>query len=230
MKNALILTTLVLFMFSSSIIKSQEIISKEAIVYNSKENFILNKGIKNKIFVKPVKIGKNKYSDTIQRITFFWYSNTKKKIKDAFAIRIDNHLYFSIKEVVRPKNRSKVDRDQHTHYIYAFSRVMYKGDNYLYFEHLFFSGWEAGLAAGLAGTVGAYINSYNYKEKGIVWDGINKEFNIFRNCKDYNKFMTERSFELGKSECKGKKYNISTVRKSIKVLDSGITSGSIVIR
>ena len=65
--------------------------------------------------------------------------------------------------------------------------------------------------------MGGIIAGDLIKGKGIVWDFKNKEFNIFKNCKDYNKFIKEKS-PNDIQKCKNNYPNMFEVRKTIDKL------------
>mgnify|MGYP000439297352 CR=1 FL=1 len=52
------------------------------------------------------------------------------------------------------------------------------------------------------------------KGKGIVWDFENEEFNIFKNCKDYNEFIKDESPD-DIQKCEKRQPNMFAVRKAI---------------
>ena len=49
--------------------------------------------------------------------------------------------------------------------------------------------------------------------KGIVFDINKKEFNVLKDCKDFNEFLT--SHQLENVKCENKKIDIITVRENI---------------
>ena len=53
------------------------------------------------------------------------------------------------------------------------------------------------------------------KGKGIVWDIKNQEFNIFKNCKDYNDFIKDK-YPEGVQQCENQQPDMLLVRKAIE--------------
>ena len=51
--------------------------------------------------------------------------------------------------------------------------------------------------------------------KGIVWDVKNKEFNIFKNCKDYNEFI-KAIYPEGVQSCEQHQPDITRIREVIE--------------
>ncbi|WP_290820133.1 hypothetical protein [Flavobacterium sp.] len=53
--------------------------------------------------------------------------------------------------------------------------------------------------------------------KGIIWDFKNKEFNIFKNCKDYNRFI-EKIHTESIQKCENQQPDITEIRKTIDII------------
>lgn len=179
-------------------------------IYTSKKDFINKTPIS---FKKIVMKGLNrKVTDSIIHNCYFYYLYTNKKIKKVFAISYKGHLYFQIKAIL--KNRNKTDRAQSTNFPNTFVRVIMGGKNYLYTEAELVNQWAMGTAVNF-GVAGAIIANDLIKGKGIVWDFKNQEFNIFKSCKDYNKFLLGKS-KTDIQKCKNHQPNMLEVRKTIE--------------
>lgn len=90
------------------------------------------------------------------------------------------------------------------------------GENYYYTEVELVNQWEAGTAINF-GVVGGIIANNMIQGKGVVWDFKNQEFNIFKSCKDYNKFINDK-LPNNKQKCEKHQPNMFEVRKSIELI------------
>ncbi len=111
------------------------------------------------------------------------------KIKNIFAIVYHNTLYFNIAAIL--DNRNEKDGSQTSDFPNSFVKAIIGGENYIYTETNLANVWEKGLGYGIGGGVGNGIAQSSIHGKGIVWDIKKQEFNIFRNCKDYNEFIKD---------------------------------------
>jgi len=180
-------------------------------IYISKEDFINKKPNYVKDIIPKNIYGKKKaILDTIVHACYFYDAKTDKKIKKVFAISYKGYLYFQLYSIL--KNRNKLDRAQATNFPNSFVRVIDGGKNYYYTEANLTNQWAKGLAYNLGALGGAIGNTMIYG-KGVVWDFKNKEFNIFRNCKDYNEFI-QRVYPEGKQICK-KQPDMLKVREAV---------------
>ena len=180
-------------------------------VYYSKEDFIAKNVTKMPVTPREL-IGLEK--DIIMGIKHacFFYINDKR-IKNAFAISYQGHLYFCLKAVL--KNRNKTDGNQTTNFENSFVRVILGGDNYFYTEADLSNVWAQGLAYGaVGGATGGALARSAIHGKGIVWDFKNAEFNIFKNCKDYNNFI-QPLYPQGVQECKNNQPDNYAVRQAL---------------
>ncbi|SCZ00434.1 hypothetical protein [Flavobacterium caeni] len=208
------------FVFGQDSLVTREVIYKSAYpegVYITKSDFlkktpsqvqIVPKGLIG--FKKPV------LAESVHNC-YFYYLSPDKRIKDAFAVSYDGYLYFQINAIL--KNRHKDDDSQTNSFPNSFVRVLIGGDNFLYTEADLANVWAKGAAyGGVGGGVGvALANKWTYG-KGIVWDFANSEFNIFRNCKDFNEFI-KNYYENGIQECKKNQpetFNIREIIEKIK--------------
>ena len=183
-------------------------------IYKTKEDFINKKPSQTtKVFAKGL-IGFEKPILTeILHSCFFYDYDSDSKIKNVFAISFKGHLYFQINAIL--ENRNKTDRAQTNELPNSFVRVIMGGENYYYTEADLVNKWAQGLAYGaIGGVTGAVIGNTMYYGKGVVWDFKNKEFNIFKNCEDYNDFLKE-VYPKGVQTCPDQQPNIKEVRKVI---------------
>lgn len=180
-------------------------------IYYTKEDFIAKKVTKMPVTPREL-VGLEK--DIIMGIkhTCFFYINDSR-IKEGFAVSYKGNLYFRIKAIV--KNANKSDGGQTSDFENGFVRVILGGDNYMYTEANLSGVWSQGLAYGAVGGAagGALARSMVYG-KGVVWDFKNAEFNIFRNCKDYNEFI-QSVYPEGVQECNSKQVNVYRIREII---------------
>jgi len=179
-------------------------------IYLSKKDFIIKKVNTSKVV--ELRNFNKKPIDSIIHNPYFYYTDNNKKVKNVFAISYKGHLYFQIKAIL--KNRNKTDRAQSTNFHNTFVRVIMGGNNYLYTEAELVNQWAAGVAVNF-GVVGGMIANDLIKGKGIVWDFKNQEFNIFKSCKDYNKFISEK-IKDDIQECKNQQPNMLKVRETIE--------------
>jgi hypothetical protein len=163
--------------------------------------------------------------NSIEDACFFYYQSKDNKIKKVFAIAYEGHLYFQIQAIL--SNRNKTDRAQTNDFPNSFVRVLTAGNNYYYVEATLVNQWVQGLAYN-TGATGALIASdlssanvqlgktQNFGNiKGIVWDIKNQEFNIFKNCKDYNNFVKD-IYPEGVQNCENHQPDIRKVRETIE--------------
>ena len=143
----------------------------------------------------------------------FFYTQDDKKLKDVFAVSYKGHLYFQVDAIL--SNRNKTDRAQTHDRPNSFVRVLMGGDHYLYTEAELANVWAQGAAyGGIGGAVGGVLANGMVHGKGIVWDYKNAEFNIFKNCTDYNRFITA-VYPEGAQECKNQQPEQAKVRNAI---------------
>lgn len=185
-------------------------------VYFTKEDF-LNKKASNssyELFAKEVDGIEKERIYGIPDECFFYYFSNDKKIKDVFAVSYRGQLYFQINAIL--KNRNKIDRAQDNDHPNSFVRVKIYGVNYYYFEADLANIWAQGASVGAFGIIiGSAVATTLDNLKGIVWDIKNKEFNIFKNCSDYNEFIKDK-YPEGIQECKKQQPDIELIRKAIE--------------
>ena len=140
----------------------------------------------------------------------FFYDENDKKIINGFAIVHKGFLYFRMSEVL--KNKNKNDKALSTENINAFTKVYFGNEQYLYTEAKLGNPWEKGLNANL-GLPTSMADSL----KPIIWDSQNSEFNIIKNCGDFNEFIKEK-LPSDVITCSDKKVDINIVRLAIQKL------------
>lgn len=182
-------------------------------VYATKEEFLNKKPSIQKTLVKRGLYGMDKPLASKEDSSCFFYDQAKNtKLKNVFAVVSDGILYFNAASILR--NRNKTDRAQDTDTPNAFVRVKEGGDNYLYMEMILGNLWAKGFAYGTGGGVAAALMNDINVTKGIVWDYKNQEFNIFKNCEDYNSFIKDKSAE-DVQKCEKQQPNMDQVRLAI---------------
>ena len=145
---------------------------------------------------------------------FFYLVSEDKRIKNVFAICYSGQLYFQTQAIL--DNRNKTDRAQTNHFTNGFTKVKIAGENYYYTEVSLANKWAQSFAY-TGGAAGGILASTLNDLKGIVWDVKNKEFNIFKNCKDYNAFIKEL-YPESVQECKNRQPDIYKVREAIEII------------
>ncbi len=145
---------------------------------------------------------------------FFNFADTDKKVKNVFAVSYRGCLYFQIGAIL--KNKNKTDRAQDNDQPNRFVKVLSGGENYYYTEADLGNIWAQGVGYGVGGVAGGIIAANGMPQpKGLVWDIKNKEFNIFKNCKDYNEFIKTID-PIGIQECINQQPNLNAIRLAIE--------------
>lgn len=184
-------------------------------IYVTKEDFISKKPNRQEYLTKRGLIGFEKQLVDDKEPACFFFDNNDKKLKNIFAVVYHGILYFNIAGILN--NRNKTDRAQDSDFPNSFVRVINGGANYLYTEADLANAWAKGLAYGSGGAVGGVIAGTLNNGKGIVWDYKNQEFNIFKNCKDYNDFIKD-IYPKGIQTCPNQQPNNVDVRKAIEII------------
>ncbi|WP_120212461.1 hypothetical protein [Epilithonimonas arachidiradicis] len=179
-------------------------------IYATKEDFIKKTPSGNEELSKKGLIGftKELVDDSVTEC-FFYDTKSDKKLKDVFAVVYHGSLYFNVAAILT--HRNKTDRAQTADFPNSFVKALFGGDNYIYTEVPLANVW----AKGWAYNVGApgIVNS----GKGIVWDYKNQEFNIFKNCEDYNDFIKDK-YAAGVQKCPKQQPDNNEVRKAIDII------------
>ena len=146
-----------------------------------------------------------------------------KRLKNAFAVRIDGEMYYDQYEITR--YLSKGDRlpppGTNSHFLKVTSQGTY---DYLEWSEGGNNGPGIGIGSGGFGTgigIGTSLGLGKKKVTGLIYDPQRFEFNVFRNCKDFNEFLADRHPDLS-YECKKKKLPIEKVREVIGKLNKGV--------
>lgn len=113
----------------------------------------------------------------------FYNTATEKRLRKAFAFSDGEHVYVSGKYIYKhlnPKDTGKQMRDDGNYHIKA-KKI---GTHYHYYENYFTGAgaviWGGAIAAAAARRI-----------KGVVYDITKSEFNIFRNAKDFKRFVSQ---------------------------------------
>lgn len=184
-------------------------------IYITKEDFI-----KERISSTDEVVAKGMYGfekpvlTKIEDNCFFYYKATDEKVKNVFAICYKGHLYFQISAIL--ENRNKTDRAQTNDFPNSFTRVLSGGQNYYYLEASLANQWAQGFAyGGVGGATGGVLANSMVNGKGVVWDIKNQEFNIFKNCIDYNEFIKDK-YPDGVQTCEKQQADILKIREAIE--------------
>lgn len=159
-------------------------------IYKTKQDFI-NKSPSSTILLSKVRhfgITRPNIEDTEHQGNFV-NQDDGSKIKNVFAVVYHNELYFNVDAIL--SNRNEKDNSQTSDYPTSFVKAITAGENYIYTETDLANVWEKSLGYGIGGGVGGALAQTSNHGKGIVWDIKKQEFNIFRNCKDYNNFIQD---------------------------------------
>lgn len=132
--------------------------------------------------------------DVIEHSCFFYYTEKEEKIKNAFAVVYKGELFFQIEAILN--NRNKDDKRLESTFPNGFVKVIDGGKRYMYTEVDLGNTWARAAAANARMPLGSVTYG-----KGVVLDIRNREFNVFKNCKDYNQFITP-IYPAGVQNCK----------------------------
>jgi hypothetical protein len=145
--------------------------------YKTKEDFI-NKRIwdTQAVYMMSFPPFSSKKLDSPEDKLFFHYLSSGDKVTNMFAIVYKGQLFFQHKSIYY--NRNKEDNGLTMGNMQSYVRVMIGGENYLYTEVAMANPWASGM-----------IGAAAWNDKAVVWDIKNKEFNVLRNCEDFNEFL-----------------------------------------
>lgn len=154
-------------------------------IYKTKEDFLSKKPSGHRS-VSPRQLGNSgtDFAGKDEEQVFFRYDDSDAKVRNTFAIVWNGRLYFQAKAILGNRNRD--DRAQDSDFSNSFCQVLIEGDNYLYAEADLGNLWAKAVGV----NFGVSASTFNSR-KGIVWDVKKQEFNIFRDCRDFNTFLAE---------------------------------------
>jgi hypothetical protein len=221
---------IILFTFLISLINqgfSQEQVDKlnyPSGIYKTKSDFI-NKKPSSNIELKTKEIELIINNDSIIERCYFYDKHRGKKIRKVFAVSHKGFLYFRNGTILKHKNKKDKFMSGSKN---EFTLVRLGGKNFLYAEAGLINHWKIGLSAGVSSGVGEIIGNElgrsiqkSYPEstkygKGVIWDYKKKEFNIIRDCNDYNEFLENSTLE--KINCGNKKFDLRKIRVDIETI------------
>lgn len=157
-------------------------------VYPTFESFLDVKPSRRKIRVEARDVfrPKIKIEDPFIDNCYFYDQRTNKRIKNIFAISHAGSLYIrakSIHELLGDKKDRKLKVDHKDSYF----RVIEQGE-YLYLEGYFVKGGGIGFSIG-GGPISIGTGGPREEFRGIAFDFEKETFDIFRDCKDFNRFL-----------------------------------------
>ncbi|WP_156831966.1 hypothetical protein [Kaistella palustris] len=199
--------------FSAAEIASLKKTSLPEGIYATKADFAAKQPSKIQKLTKKGLIGFEKTVVNDDALDCFFYDQTTdRKLKNVFAVVYNGDLYFNVQSILN--NRNKTDRAQGSDFPNSFTKVTIQGENYFYTEVVLANIWAKGLAYNMGPAGGAMASTLN-QSKGVVWDVKNDEFNIFKNCADYNDFIRDKA-PHDILNCKNDFYDQVFVRRTIE--------------
>lgn len=182
-------------------------------IYITKEDFIAKKPNSNfELIKKGIYDLNNTIVDENEHACFFFEKSKDSKIRKAFAIVYHGSLYFKVGSIM--KYCKKGDRSEYFPLENVFVKVVLEGQNYIYTEAVFSNVWTKS-----AFTSGVPISESNFfklnRRKGLVWDLKTQEFDIFKDCADYDSFIKDKS-PTDEQNCGKDIPNIELVRTAIQ--------------
>ena len=223
-----IILSLLVFLSALGLSHGQQILGYPDGIYKTKQDFLnRNPSEVRQLVVEKIKLIND--TDSIIRRCFFLDKETGKRIKNIFAVVYNGDLYFSNTAIL--KNKNKEDKSlSPASSMNSFVLVTMWGNKYLYAEAGLINHWQAGISSGVAAGVGGFVgselgkaidNSYpstTLYGTGLVWDIERNEFNIFRNCPDFNQFIED--YPVGKIDCENEIFDLNRVREIIENINS----------
>jgi hypothetical protein len=197
-------------------------------LYKTKEDFIAKKPSEvRQLLIEKIELIND--TDSIIRRGYFLDKMTNKRIKKIFAVVYNGELYFSNWAILQNKNKNDKSLSPASS-MNAFVLVTLSGEKYLYAEAGLVNHWQVGISNGVAGGVGGLVGnelgkvidkSYPSTTQfgtGLIWDVKNEEFNIFRNCPDFNEFI--ENYPIEKIDCKNEIFDLKRVREIIQIINT----------
>lgn len=223
--------TLIILLFLSGLSFSQgqplfESIGYPDGLYKTKEDFI-NKKLSEirPLVIKEIALIND--TDSVIHRCYFLDKETNKRIKKIFAVSYNGDLYFSNWAILKYKNKADKSLSPASS-MNAFVLVTIWGEKYFYAEAGLVNHWQAGLSSGVTTGVGGIVgrelgeaidNSYPVTTQfgtGVVWDIEAKEFNIFRNCQDFNHFI--ENYPVEQIDCGNEKFELTRIREIVQTV------------
>lgn len=188
-------------------------------VYETKEDFVRKRNKNYPLTAKSIEYRNKKKviykpETGVPQSCLFYYTKNDEMVRDVFAISYGGEIYFQLNAIMEYANRK--DRFQNNIHDYPFVQVLFSGGHYMYTEAPLADEWEQGLAMN-AGPGGYDMAVRMQLQKGVVWDLYKFEFNVFKNCKDFNAFIAPL-YPEGVQQCTGKGANLADVRRAIKAI------------
>ena len=164
---------------------------------------------KTRVEARDVFRPKVKIDDPFIDNCYFYDQRTNKRIKDVFAISHAGSLYIHAKSLHKLLGDKK-DRKLKVEHKDSFFRVIEQGD-FLYLEGYFIKGGGIGFAIG-SGPISIGTGGPREQFRGIVFDFEKESFDVFRDCKDFNRFLALDYRDLT-FECNDKQLPMELVRE-----------------
>lgn len=182
-------------------------------IYITKEDFIAKKPNSNfELIKKGIYDLNNIVVDDNEHACFLFEKSKDAKIRKAYAIVYHGSLYFKVGSIM--KYCKKGDSSEYFPLENVFVKVIFEGQNYIYTEAVFANVWTKSAAMnGIPISNSKYYKLNNLK--GVVWDLKNQEFDIFKDCADYDSFIKDKS-PTEEQNCGKDIPNIELVRTAIQ--------------
>lgn len=182
-------------------------------IYITKEDFIAKKPNSNfELVKKGIYDLNNIVVDDNEHACFFFEKSKDSKIRKAFAIVYHNNLYIKVGSIM--KFCKKGDGSEYFPLENVFVKVVLEGQNYIYTEAVFANIWtKSAFTNGVPISISRLYRLDNLK--GVVWDLKTQEFDIFKDCIDYNSFIKEKS-PSDEQNCTKDIPNIELVRDAMQ--------------
>lgn len=168
-------------------------------IYNDIQSFI-DKKPSVKIEIWPIKLhslSNEKVEDVRLENQLFFFRRGEEdqvKLRNVFAVSYKGQLFFQLSAILSKKYKDKNDTNQSSDNPNSFARVQFAGNNYYYVEAILANPWAKGFAYGaMGGAIGGAITARADYLKSIVYDVKNNQFNIMKNCVDFNNFIKDIS-------------------------------------
>lgn len=155
---------------------------------------------------------------------YFRYKKNGRMIVEVFAISYKGFLFFQLYSSIRRQvfeSKQVFDRliSNIKYEDGLFSRALIGGEHYIYFETEFLTDWQMGsvysMARNNSASIPALKQTMNSHFEGLIYDVSKGMFQLFGNCKDFNKFILNK-YPNGQLECKNKKPDLRKMREAIE--------------